>query len=55
MIKMKRKDIIDTLTQMRDDVIELYDCNTIYSTSLDAAIGVLKGEPVKNFYWADIY
>ena len=55
MIKIDKKDIIDVLGQMRDDVFELYDCNTIYSASLDVAIGVLNGEPIRDSYWADIY
>lgn len=55
MIKIEKKDIIDTLVQMHDDVFELYNCDTIYSVSLNVAIDTLNDSPVKDYYWADIY
>lgn len=54
MIKIELKDIIDVLTQMRDDVIELYDGETIYSLSLSVAMDVLKGGQVRPYYLGDI-
>lgn len=49
------KDVIDTLRQMRDDVVELYNCETIYSLSLDVAINTLRGNPTQDKYYGNIY
>lgn len=48
------KDIIDTLIQMHEDILDLYDCETIYSVSLNVAVRTLRGEAIKPTYWGDI-
>ena len=55
MIKVELKDVVDVLTQMYDDVKELYDGETIYSLSLNIAINTLEGAPVKPYYVSDMF
>jgi len=54
MMKIELNDIIDTLAQMYDDVIELYDGDTIYSFLLDVAINTLRGRPIRQHYYGNI-
>jgi len=54
MTKVELKDIVDVLAQMYDDVIELYDGETIYSLSLDVAIKTLRGAEIRPYYLGNI-